>query len=237
MARAKRTISCSVDRSCVVILEPSGEEFLLRAGKVMEIAGEVEEGHSIDVEEHGNHFVVHVPQSGGVSLFVGGRPAERPSSLEDIIELEIAKLPPDETGFCFTDEFIAQIQTFALEEVSPVAPGGKLGVFEIAAQTSMELFKLRPQLETHCKLVAAVCRRVLAVGAIFVQTPPSEFGRNLWSAAKSDSHLGAEPRSIRRLLASSCLYPPSIADEVHLWSNQRDPEVRSKHEEQADIEE
>lgn len=236
MVRVQRTIRSYGRRSCVVILEPSGEEFLLRPGHAMEMAAEVEEGRSIEVEEYGNQFVVHVP-IGGVTLLEGNRPAEGPCSLLDIVELEIAKLPPEKAGFDVTDEFVAQMQTFALEDLSPVNPTGKLGILEIAAQTSMELYKLRPQVATHATLIAAVCRRVLGVGAILVQSPPSEFAPSLWSAAKSDVHLGAEPKSIRRLLATCCVYPESINDDVRLWGAGGGTTTQSAQEEQADVEE
>lgn len=235
MVQVKKTISCSDDRSCVVVLEPSGAEFLLRAGRVMEISGELQEGEEIEVEEQGNCYVVHVP-SGDVSLFIAGARVAPPTSLVDIVHLELAKLPLGEEDIPFAKVLLAQTETFdELERRSLVSSAGKLAVFEIAAETSMELFTLRPQSTAHANFVAAVCRRVLAAGAILVQTSTAVFASGLWAAAKSDLHLGTEPKSIRRMLASSCLYPKSMADAVSRWANSQDSQSLSPQKKQSDV--
>jgi hypothetical protein len=225
MSIERKTINCPEDRSCVVVLEPSGEEILLGKGQSLAISGVVEAGDTISIEQKDNCYIVHVP-SGGVSLDIDGKSLESPSepSLFEIIELEKAMQPASEEIIEFSDDFMACIQTlnddlnkgFSTYDL----PDGKLQLMEITAQAAMELVSEEKESKAYdARFVAAVCLRLLGLGAIVVIVPPQPFTQNLWSAAQDDL-LGAEPRKIRRLLATSCRFPASMKEAVAEWSGQ-----------------
>jgi len=233
MAQLKKRIDCSGHRSCVVVLEPSGEEFLLRGGQFLEIACETETNQSIEIDQHDNCYSVELPE-GEVTLAVNGQPVVEPTpfSISDIVEVELAKLPGSDSKIDFSDEFVAFLQTvdFELDSIIPAKVEGKVQLFEIAAQTVMELARLPLGSAVRTRLIAAVCRRTLALGGVILDAAPDDYGHRLLSAADNDLHLGTEPISIRRLMASCCIYPRSILAEVARWGKKETTHPKSPGE-------